>query len=76
MTDADLVQAFWSAAIVAGFLLALLIPAFVVEWWRARGMRRRQRQRESLGRYCSSVDAQARLLARRCWTGPAGNQPR
>lgn len=49
-------------AMGAGGLAALLV-AFAVEWWRARGMRRRLREREALRRYCNSIIGA-------CWKGP------
>lgn len=71
MNDGTALQAFWSFAIVFGFLLALLIPAFAVEWWKAGAMRRRERRREAIRRYCASVDEQAARLRAACWRGTA-----
>ena len=73
MTDETILQAFWSLAIVFGFLGALLIPALLVEWWKAGEMRRRERRRAAVRRYCASVDEQAARLERACWRGTTGD---
>ena len=52
--------------IVAGMLLI----ALAAEWWKGRGMRRRQRQRAAYERYCAQIDAEARYLVGNCWRGP------
>ena len=57
----------WCAALVGGFLCLLVLPAFAVEWWQAREMRQRERQRESFRRYCRLVDEQAARLEQGCF---------
>jgi hypothetical protein len=47
--------------------IAALLVAGCIEVWRARGMRRRLRQREALRRYCDTIIGA-------CWKGPEGER--
>jgi hypothetical protein len=51
-------------ALIVGLMgLVVLLVAIAIEAWRARGMRKRWRQREAINRYCESIKTQARWLA-------------
>jgi hypothetical protein len=48
---------------VGAAFLAFVLVAIAVEWWQGRDMRRRERQRQALRRYCD-------LILDHSWQGP------